>query len=260
MGITIAMAMASVRRGWDMDNVSAPVVTAAGDLITLPALWLASFLLPIGPLDDIIAIVCGIALVAATIRLIRTKGNPLLKKIVSQSIPILLIAGEIDIIAGVTIDRRMGTFLALPVLLILTPPFLEDAGALGGILSARLSSKLHLGTISPKAIPGRRTLADIVLIYILAIPVFVLVGTSSTIVAAALGKAHPGFGPMIELALISGVIATTGAVFVAYYSAVIGYRYGLDPDNFGIPILTSAMDLMGAFALIASMVILGIAR
>ncbi|MGH2667952.1 MAG: magnesium transporter, partial [bacterium] len=47
LAITLGVAVLSVRREWDMDNVAAPVVTAAGDVVTLPSLWAATVLLPI---------------------------------------------------------------------------------------------------------------------------------------------------------------------------------------------------------------------
>ena len=45
---------------------------------------------------------------------------------------------------------------------------------------------------------------------------------------------------------------------VAYYGAIATYRLGLDPDNHGIPIVTSSLDLLGAFALILAFVIFGV--
>src|SRR3954454_24353462 len=41
--VTVAMATLSERNRWDMDAVSAPLVTAIGDVVTIPALWLASY-------------------------------------------------------------------------------------------------------------------------------------------------------------------------------------------------------------------------
>ena len=49
LGITVAIAALGVRREWDVDNVSVPVVTAAGDVITLPSLFLATFLVRTSP-------------------------------------------------------------------------------------------------------------------------------------------------------------------------------------------------------------------
>lgn len=38
LGAALGLTVASVRFGWDLDNVTAPMVTAASDVITLPAL------------------------------------------------------------------------------------------------------------------------------------------------------------------------------------------------------------------------------
>lgn len=257
--ITIRVAMVSVRRGWDMDNVAAPLVTAAGDLVTLPALWLATLLLPIAFIKEVLGIISLGAVIGVTVySLMRLRGLSVYRGIIRQSIPILLLAGLLDIIAGITIDRRVDRFFTYPALLVLIPPFLADAGAIGGILSARLSSKLHLGLVDPKALPGRRSLEDISLAYVLAIPVFLLVGVGATLVSSITGLAHPPWMSMIALSVLAGAMSTTAAVFVAYYASVLSYRFGLDPDNYGIPTVTSTMDMTGVLALFLAMVILGI--
>jgi mgtE-like transporter len=51
-------------------------------------------------------------------------------------------------------------------------------------------------------------------------------------------------------------MATTGAVLVAYYGAIVTFRLGLDPDNHGIPLVTSSMDLIGAVSLVTTIVLL----
>ena len=43
---------------------------------------------------------------------------------------------------------------------------------------------------------------------------------------------------------------------VAYYSTIASVRIGLDPDTYGIPLVTSTMDLLGAFALILAIEVL----
>jgi len=96
------------------------------------------------------------------------------------------------------------------------------------------------------------------LIYLYAIPVFVFLGTSSIIVAHVANKASPGALDMMGVALLAGFMATTAAVVVGFYAAVATYRFGLDPDNHGVPMVTSSLDLLGALSLILAIVILGL--
>src|SRR5205809_1920207 len=44
LGLTAALTIVSFRRGYDLDTVSTPIVTAAGDMTTVPSLYLATFL------------------------------------------------------------------------------------------------------------------------------------------------------------------------------------------------------------------------
>src|SRR3712207_3666301 len=63
LGITVFVARASVARGWDMDNIAAPMLTAAGDILTLPSLVLATYLIGI----PIFSSVLGVALIVAAV-------------------------------------------------------------------------------------------------------------------------------------------------------------------------------------------------
>src|SRR5437764_4478444 len=209
--LTIGVAAGAVRYGWDMDNVAAPLVTAAGDMVTLPSLFLATFIVGPGIVTPIIAAVTGAVAVAALIAAFRS-GLSIALRILRESVPILLIAGLIDVVAGLTIEKRLNSFLAFPALLVLVPPFLEDTGALGGILSARLASKLHLGTIEPSNVPPRAARDDFALTFVFAVPVFTLVALSSYLAASVAGLASPGVLRMVAISLLGGFMATVIAV------------------------------------------------
>jgi len=141
---------------------------------------------------------------------------------------------------------------------VLVPPFLEDSGSLGAILAARVSTRLHLGTLGEGRSPWRAASDDVLLVYLYAIPVFVFLGLSSVIGAHVVHFRSPGAARMLGVSLIAGFLATTASVIVGYYSAVLTYRNGLDPDNHGIPIVTSSLDLLGALSLILAIVLLGL--
>src|SRR5207244_8840724 len=44
MALTIGLSLVAFRRGYDLDTVSTPIVTASGDMVTIPSLFLASFI------------------------------------------------------------------------------------------------------------------------------------------------------------------------------------------------------------------------
>jgi len=233
------------------------IVTAAGDIATLPSLFVATYLIGFHFVTPAIAILCAALAVGSLVVAIRSK-LPILRRIVLESFPILVLAGTVDVLAGVTIQKRLESFVTFPALLVLVPAFLEDSGSLGAILAARISTKLHLGTLEPGRGAWRAAVDDVMLIYMYAIPVFVFLGTSSIIVAAVANKTSPGWLDMLGVALLAGFMATTASVVVGFYAAVATYRFGLDPDNHGVPMVTSSLDLLGALSLILAIVILGL--
>ena len=257
LAITVGVAAASARFGWDLDSVAAPIITAAGDIVTLPSLFLATYCVGLRILSPLLGAL-AVGLAAASALGVLRSGLPLLKRIVAESLPILLIAGAMDVTAGIAIEKRLDAFTSLPALLVLVPPFLEQIGALGGILAARLSSKLHLGIIEPTSRPQRAARADFRLIALFAVPVFTLGALSADVVSLLLDLESPGPVRMIGISLLGGMLATTACVAITYYGAIAAYRLGLDPDNHGIPLVTSSMDLIGAIALIFAILIFGV--
>jgi mgtE-like transporter len=256
LAITIGVASQCAKRRWDLDNVAAPIVTAAGDVATLPSLFLATYLLGFHLFTPIVAVICAIACLVALAAGLRS-GLPVLHRIVIESAPILVMAGFVDVLAGVTIEKRTESFLLFPALFVLIPPFLEDSGALGGILSARVSTRLHLGSLAQ----GRSPLAaldDVLLVLVYAVPTFVLLGVSADVAANVAHLHGPGLLRMVSVSVVGGVMATAFAVVIGYYAAVFTHRLGLDPDNHGIAIVTSTLDLFGAFSLILAIVLVGL--
>ncbi len=260
LGITVLVARLSVARGWDMDNIAAPMLTAAGDILTLPSLVLATYLIGIPVFSSVLGAALVVAAVAAAYYGLRLSALNL-RRILAESFPILALTGAVTILVGVALQNREEQFTTLLALSILLPAFLQEGGALGGILSSRLSSKVHLGLIEPRGIPQFAAFRDFTLTYIFAAGVYVFVGGASHLIAVVLFPegASPGFLVMIGVSALAGLMATTTAVLAAYYGSTVSYRLGLDPDTYGIPIITAAVDLLGFMSLIIALIVFGLA-
>lgn len=258
LGVTVLVARTTVRRGWDMDNISAPLLTAAGDIVTLPALIAATFLVGIPYFATGLAILLILTAIAFTAWSFR-RGTAGVRRILAESIPLLTITGTITIFAGLIVQERLQGFLALPALLIFLPPFLQEGGALGGILSSRLASRLHLGLLESRGLPPLGAFRDFALVYTFAAGVFLFIGGAADLLAVVLDLQTPGFWTMVGVSAFAGLIVATAAIFMAYYGSVVSYRLGLNPDTQGIPIITATVDLLGAISLIISLTVFGLA-
>ena len=256
LALTVALAAGSARFGWDPDNVTAPLVTASGDMVTLPALFLATYLVDIDLVTPLLALVGLVGGVVALVAGLASK-LPVTRRIVRESVIVVVGAGVLSLVAGHTLEQRLDSLAELPALLALVPPFLAAAGAIGGIMSSRLTSKLHLGLLTPSAVPGRSARSDVILAYLIGFPVFVCASLVADLAAALVDLPSPGPVDMALVALMGGFLATTLAIAIAYYGAVISYRLGIDPDNVGIPLVTSSLDLLGSVCFILAVVVVG---
>ena len=255
---SLGLAAGSVRFGWDLDNVTAPLVTTIGDLLTVPALVVAAAAAGRGSASTALAV----ALVGGSLVVLLAAWRAPIEevgRIVRQSVPVLGVAIVIDLLAGITIERRLDDLLDAEALLILLPAFLGGAGALGGILCSRLSTQFHLGLDDATPLPSRASGRDIRSVVLLAVPVFATGAAAAHVAAELTGQTGPAFGQILAVALLAGGMATACVVLIAYYSTMAAFRFGLDPDTYGIPLVTSSLDLVGAFALVLAMVAVGVA-
>ncbi|MEY2430606.1 MAG: mgtE-like transporter [Acidimicrobiaceae bacterium] len=249
LGLTLGVTAGAVRYGWDLDNVSAPLVGVLGDVLTLPALYLATFLIGISVLTPTLNTV--LVVIAVIVLIVGWRSQLAeLRRIVRESLPILVVAGCVSAGAGLALEKSFAVFDKFPALLVLEPAHLSSGGALGGVLAGRLATKMFLGTSTPSATPDREARRDIALLFLLAVPIYLFNGVGAQLVALGLGYDTPGWGQMIGVSLVAGMGGLILVAAVAYYTTVAAVRTGLDPDNYGIPVTSSFVDLVGAMTLI----------
>ena len=256
--VTIGLSVLSYRKGYDLDAVSTPMVTALGDMVTLPTLFLATFLTRNDTLNAVVAGVCLVTCAYAIVRSI-TIDLKAVRRIVLEMTAVILLTPVLDILAGGLLQANLVGLSALPGLLLLIPPFVSQAGALGGILSSRLSSKLQLGVITARGLPEAPALVDASLVFISGVAVFTFIGVVGLGLAGAFDKAHPAGSIMIGGTVLAGLLALPITIVIGYYLAIVTWRFGLDPDNHGVPIITSVMDLAGVACILIAMGVLGVA-
>ena len=255
--VTVVLSVGSVKYEWDLDNVVAPLVTTTGDLLTVPSLIFVSYLADRSDLTNGLALVIALVSIIVLIFSLRTSLERF-RRVFRQSIPVLGLAVILDLIAGFVVEKRLKDLLEVEAVLILIPAFLGIAGALGGILSSRLSTQFHLGMDDASPLPRRSSSRGAIDLSVLAVPIFIFSGVIAHLIAVVADQSTPGIAKLILISAIAGSIVTLFVVAVAYYTTMGSFRFGLDPDTYGIPVVTSSLDLVGAFTVILAMVLTGV--
>ena len=255
--VTVVLSVSSVKHEWDLDNVVAPLVTTTGDLLTVPSLIFVSYLANRSGLTNGLALVIVLVSIIVLIFSLRTSLERF-RRVFRQSIPVLGLAVILDLMAGFVVEKRLKDLLEVEAVLILIPAFLGIAGALGGILSSRLSTQFHLGMDDASPLPSRSSIRGAIDLSILAVPIFIFSGVVAHLIAVTADQSTPGITKLILISAIAGSIVTLFVVAVSYYTTMGSFRFGLDPDTYGIPVVASSLDLVGAFTVILAMVLTGV--
>lgn len=254
--VVVWMARRSDARGFSMDDVGAPIITATGDLVTLPALLVATYVLEVPVLPEVLGAVGLVGAVVVSVLGVR-QSDQTIRRVVRESLVVLTIAVTIDVFAGVVVESRAEEQFSAAALLVLIPPFIANCGSLGGMLSSRLASKLHLGQLEPRLLPGRLAALDFSLTALLSFLAFTGVGAAGWLAAVIV----PGVEPLsvvvtVGVVLLGGLFAFPILALAAYAAAATSFRFGFDPDNHGIPVVTATMDLTGVLCLLGAITLL----
>jgi mgtE-like transporter len=257
LSATLLLARASVRYDWDLDNLVAPSVSTLGDLLTLPGLWLASALIDI---DWVSTVLGAVLMVTSALALGWAWRTPLdvLRRVTRESFPVLVIAALLSTLAGLALEKQLTVFTEAKALFLLQLSFVSSAGALGGILASRLSTGFQLGTFDPELVPGRPARREVREIIFAAVPIVMFNALGSHSLATLFGYSSPGAATLLVAAFVAGAVTLAFVLSIAYYGTLAAYRVGVDPDNYGIPIVTSSVDFIGALSLVVTVVSLNL--
>jgi len=146
--------------------------------------------------------------------------------------------------AGLMVASQLGIFQLSPWAIAVYPAIVSAKGVIGGLLSGRLSTALHLGTIYPRFLLNTKSFYQLVAALIV-ITMATSVGMS--LVSLGFGLLFWGITVADFLAIISVVVATMalGLIlsFVTMKVAFVSFTKGLDPDIVLYPIMSTVADI-----------------
>jgi mgtE-like transporter len=241
------------RRGFDPDNLNAPLITAGGDLLSaLLIVGLGASLLSINFSDLLVLPVDAVAIGATAYLFARTWSlqRPIARQIFRQSLLVLAATVALELVVGLALESNIERLASTPVLLALIPAFVGESGNLASIHSSRLSSAVHLGITRVARKPDPFAMADIRDMAGVAMIVFPIIGLAVSGLAALTGVPHPDALQVVALCWVGGAIVTALVLVLGYYTTLLAFRLGIDPDNVVIPITNSVIDVIGVGVLL----------
>lgn len=177
------------------------------------------------------------------------------RKIVLESLPMLLLVLIFALIAGQLLDTQLDViFPIFPFVLLIIPAFIDITGDLAGVVGARVTSHLYTGELDERFHPYSLLFANFVAILLVAFTAYVflalcVIGLNYGILPiffALPPSSSPVYIVPIFFAILgAGVLATACTSLIGLLGARIVYRSGRDPDSIIAPLTTTIGDLLG---------------
>ena len=178
-------------------------------------------------------------------------------QIIRESIGVLVLCSFIAVLAGQVLHSMQEKLVAIPIFLVFIPVLNGVGGNLGSIFGARISTALHLGSISSMTdtelhkntylslFLGASTFGFLAIIIYLVAP---FLGVEITLDAMR----------FLAIFIFSGIILTICVMVIALVAAFLSFRRGIDPDNTVIPLVTTLGDGLGIMCLMGMILVIGI--
>jgi mgtE-like transporter len=247
LGIATAwVVILAFRRKIDPDNVAGPAITTIADMVSIPGLILFILLFErFNSLVHLLFILVLLFLIVATFTIWRFE-----ERIVAREVfTIVTILAVFQSFTGATLQTFSHIIYSSLILSFAYPAIIGSLGNYGSIIAARTSTKLHLGEIT-----GRITGDDLkeILSFASISPILsVLIIILSWLLASLTGLPVESliFWKIILIFASVYIPLSIAIMLLSYHISVLLYNRRIDPDNGGIPAITTIADLAGTFAI-----------
>ena len=145
------------------------------------------------------------------------------------------------------------TFLENPTLFVLIPVMVDTGGNIGTILSARLSTRLHLGDIEFR-LRDPVIVANVTAVLLLSVTMFTILALAAYAIGAFLGGSLE-LSVLFVVSVGSGLGITVVSVVISIAATYRAVAWGIDPDDVVVPLVTSICDVLGVVIFTAVVII-----
>jgi len=146
--------------------------------------------------------------------------------------------------AGFVVASQLGVFKMTPWAIALYPAIVSAKGVIGGLLSGRLSTALHLGTIHPRFFKNTRSFYKL---FEALVVITLATSITMSLVSIVFGTVFWGITiadfPAILLVVISTMGIALSLTLITTKVAFVSFKKGLDPDIVVYPIMSTTADI-----------------
>lgn len=188
------------------------------------------------------------SLLAATFRSFLKDTN----SVITESLIALLICAFGCLFTGIILGNMEFYLKAFPGLMVIIPGAIGMRGNIFGSFGSRLSTHLHIGTLSPEFKRSDILTENITSSIILTMVLSVLLGIIAKAVCIVFNFPSISLTDFVLISFIAGLISSFVMLPITMFISLKSFENGWDPDNITTPLIAAFGDFFTLPAIVAS--------
>ena len=175
--------------------------------------------------------------------------------VLKESLIALSICAVGDLCAGIILGNMEFFLQTYPGLMVIIPGAIGMRANIFGSFGSRLSTHLHIGTISPEFKRSDLLDENITASIILTMVLSVLLGVIAKVICMIFGFESISLFDFVLISFIAGLISTIIMLPITMFISLKSFEGGWDPDNITTPFIAAIGDFFTLPAIILSVLI-----
>lgn len=172
--------------------------------------------------------------------------------VIKESLIALLIGALGSLFTGIILGNMEFYLKAFPGLMVIIPGAIGMRGNIFGSFGSRLSTHLHIGTLSPEFKRSDILVENITSSIILTMVLSVLLGIIAKAVCIVFNFPSISLYDFVMISFIAGLISSVVMLPITMFISLKSFENGWDPDNITTPLIAAFGDFFTLPAIVAS--------
>lgn len=182
----------------------------------------------------------------------------ILKHMLKQSLPLLILCGIGGIFTGSILGSMIYIFQQIPGLLVVIPGIIALRGNISTAFGSRLGSAYHLGLINAENMWNDALKQNVIGSLMLSILVSALIGLLAYVTTFIFFQQQVNLlfllGTVLIAGIASGLLLTSFTIGIIY----LVFKRGYDPDNITGPALATVGDITTILCIYGAALVMGV--
>jgi len=156
-------------------------------------------------------------------------------------------------VSGVSLSRIRRNIGEKSNVFMVYPALIDTVGDVGSIIGSTATTKLALGLLTPSISSIKDHASTVTAAWSASIIMFLMYSAIASLIY------HSLFGNYLIFSLqllTTNLLAIPLITLITYITSIVTFKYGLDPDNFTVPIESSVADAVTTLSLLTALTLL----